>query len=493
MHRLIAATMLFAALTANPPDAGAFTRAEAERCLTNGVDWYTATFKGGRIGYMNASLARTSCPSGPCYALRENLQLKGLSAGVRFDQTLHHELDFAAQPPFRLMRGLLRMGDGLSIHLARNGQGYAADLEFQGERRTVQPPGPLDFTLAHYCAPRLWIQSGPGKAASLDGVELDIQQLAVVPRRFKVLDVASRPGGQRRFEVAAEIPGRARTRQTMDGLGRIQSFMAQGVLLQRSTREAAQAEAPLVDLLAKNTVRLNEPLKSPGQVAAWDLEGPAELSDKIMGGPQQDVLCDLQSCLIRLGRPNPEAATVRPEERAVYLEPVSGLPLDDPQLQQLARQATAGASSSLEKVERISAFVDAYITDVSGGVSMDVKQIMQLRQGDCGEHALLFTALCRAWGIPARMVLGYHPVGDPAEGLMGHGWAEAAVDGKWMEVDPINGGVVDDPLRLRTGVLGWDMSEDLFPLSGMELRVRKVERDSEQARRTRYREPKTSK
>jgi transglutaminase-like putative cysteine protease len=155
---------------------------------------------------------------------------------------------------------------------------------------------------------------------------------------------------------------------------------------------------------------------------------------------------------------------------------MGGCPLDDPQLVRLTRQAVDGAESDRTKVRNIARFVKDYIRAVPGGVSMDVKDIMNTRQGDCGEHAMLFKAMCRAAGVPARVVLGYHPSGNPAEALMGHGWAEAAVDGAWLEADPIQNGIVRSPLRLRTAVMQSDDFADLFPLGGMQLKVRTVRR-----------------
>ena len=59
-------------------------------------------------------------------------------------------------------------------------------------------------------------------------------------------------------------------------------------------------------------------------------------------------------------------------------------------------------------------------------------EILRDRQGDCSEHALLFVALCRAAGIPARRCSGFVCVGS----IWGaHAWAEIWT-GAWMGVDP---------------------------------------------------------
>lgn len=60
--------------------------------------------------------------------------------------------------------------------------------------------------------------------------------------------------------------------------------------------------------------------------------------------------------------------------------------------------------------------------------------------GVCQDHAHLFIACCRAWGIPARYVSGYlHTSTADGRHLSTHAWAEALVDHLgWVSFDPSN-------------------------------------------------------
>ena len=69
-------------------------------------------------------------------------------------------------------------------------------------------------------------------------------------------------------------------------------------------------------------------------------------------------------------------------------------------------------------------------------VSLPVFEIIKQRRGDCSEHALLFTALARASGIPAREVLGLTYLNDGLQAFGWHAWCEVAVNGQWVPVDP---------------------------------------------------------
>lgn len=62
------------------------------------------------------------------------------------------------------------------------------------------------------------------------------------------------------------------------------------------------------------------------------------------------------------------------------------------------------------------------------------------RKGDCTEYTDLFTALCRAGGIPAQRVGGYicHLENSKLTGKSYHNWSQVLIEKKWYVVDPKN-------------------------------------------------------
>lgn len=64
-------------------------------------------------------------------------------------------------------------------------------------------------------------------------------------------------------------------------------------------------------------------------------------------------------------------------------------------------------------------------------------QIIEEGCGDCSEHALLYTTLCRAVGIPARRCSGYVNIGS---NWGSHAWCEIWL-GRWVGADPTTGEV----------------------------------------------------
>ena len=63
----------------------------------------------------------------------------------------------------------------------------------------------------------------------------------------------------------------------------------------------------------------------------------------------------------------------------------------------------------------------------------DAKEILVHKKGDCNEHAALLTALLRAAGIPARIVVGL--VYNEGK-FYYHAWNEAYLD-RWISLDAV--------------------------------------------------------
>ena len=111
----------------------------------------------------------------------------------------------------------------------------------------------------------------------------------------------------------------------------------------------------------------------------------------------------------------------------------------DEAVMDLAKRAVGDANDAGSAACQIEAFVDGYITqkDLSVGYA-SAAEVAKSRQGDCSEHAVLTAAMCRAVGIPARIVCGV-VYADSFLGKQsifgGHMWAEVYLDGQWYGLD----------------------------------------------------------
>lgn len=121
------------------------------------------------------------------------------------------------------------------------------------------------------------------------------------------------------------------------------------------------------------------------------------------------------------------------------LRPTDYLQSDNQAIINLAKNAVSGAEDAAAAARRIEAFVDGFITkkDLSVGYA-SAAEVAKSRQGDCTEHAVLAAAMCRAAGIPARIVCGvvYADSFLSKQSIFGgHMWTEVWLGDGWYGLD----------------------------------------------------------
>jgi hypothetical protein len=129
----------------------------------------------------------------------------------------------------------------------------------------------------------------------------------------------------------------------------------------------------------------------------------------------------------------------RDREILEALEPTRYLQSDSREIKGLALHAVGRASDAGEAVKRIESFVGDYITEKNFSVGYaSAAEVAASRVGDCSEHAVLVAAMCRAVGIPAKVVSGLvytDEFGGRENVFGGHAWVEAYVGGSWIGLD----------------------------------------------------------
>jgi transglutaminase-like putative cysteine protease len=126
---------------------------------------------------------------------------------------------------------------------------------------------------------------------------------------------------------------------------------------------------------------------------------------------------------------------------------------DHPRIRALAREIVGtepGVYGAAVKIER-----EVYRRlEKAYGVSRDrASEVLTLGKGDCTEHALLFTALARAAGVPTRQVHGlvFASYEDGVPAMYWHAWVEVKAGDEWIALDPTFGQAVADPTHIALG------------------------------------------
>ena len=129
----------------------------------------------------------------------------------------------------------------------------------------------------------------------------------------------------------------------------------------------------------------------------------------------------------------------------LYLNSEDKIESNNPLIISTAKKLTEGLEDDYNKAKAIFEFVNTYITyDTSESYrNKGAFSALSTKRGVCEEYATLFVALCRASGIPARVVTGYRFEKDLILDEQwkdvepnGHAWAEFYLEGYgWLPVE----------------------------------------------------------
>ena len=135
---------------------------------------------------------------------------------------------------------------------------------------------------------------------------------------------------------------------------------------------------------------------------------------------------------------------------------------DDPRVRAQASQIVGTEGDPARAARLIADWVARQVTRQAGVGAPGAVQVLGRRRGDCNEHTVLYVALARAAGLPARTAAGLLYAGGR---FYYHAWAEVYL-GDWVAVDPTFGQFPADAAHLRVTTGGLARQMELLPLTG---------------------------
>ena len=145
-----------------------------------------------------------------------------------------------------------------------------------------------------------------------------------------------------------------------------------------------------------------------------------------------------------------------------FMEPQPFVQSDDPRIIKQAGEITGGEKDSLKAARKLLDWVHDNLRKYPSAGIPNAVEVLQNLSGDCNEHAVLFMALARASGIPARMDAGVVLMDGK---FYYHAWNEIYV-GQWITVDPTFGQFPADASHIRLAVGGPDKQVELIKAVG---------------------------
>ena len=215
-----------------------------------------------------------------------------------------------------------------------------------------------------------------------------------------------------------------------------------GMVTYRTTRDAAtRRSGGSLDLIGSSVVKLPRKITNPE--SSRDVTYRVSMRDDKPGeifpiDRRQTVSPDSdgRTATLHVRTAGPEVGDTGPEMVGPEFSRSNALiTSDDTKVIALSRQAVGGAVDPWAKAQAITKWVAVNLKSKNFETSFaPADEVARNLEGDCTEHGVLTAAMCRAQGIPAKVVVGLVYV--PNLGGFGfHMWNEVYVNRRWVAVD----------------------------------------------------------
>ncbi len=439
----------------------------AEPAFDARSEWHGIYLRGKKIGWSHRAISRVRRDGRRLLSIRLRVRMRSKADGNVTTSLVDSEKLYELVPPHRLVSAWKwsRRGEdeGTRITVRRSRGAYTIGGE---SIPTAAMPTFIDELTVD-----TWTRGARTVGDTTTRKALDISRGGVSEVKVDVTGVSD---GLYEMTFQSE-QGKGQMR--FDRTGRIQWMRSMGFIELRAEPEAkAKAMPRPTDVMRAQYARVDKPLGPGPNVRGMILRARGPGAEHIRSGPRQAAHYDPATRVLTLrlgGRSGRVPASAA--DRAENLRASPRYPIRERVVRVLAEETVAEAKTDRERVARLVEFVDGFVVDVGVSRASTGLEVLEIQEGDCTEHALLFATLARAVGIPAREVTGLVYLGDKEQAFGPHVWNEVVLDGRWVPVDPTLGQTTIDATHIRRGQVG-EGTAARMALSGARLEVVSINR-----------------
>jgi len=212
---------------------------------------------------------------------------------------------------------------------------------------------------------------------------------------------------------------------------------------------AIPVTTPIVDTQAKRTLRLR-------------LSGVQLGNFQLTGGRQRLDSDRLEIRREEFKQVSAHRIPIKEARLQSDLQPTPFLQSDHPSIRALSAQILQGETNALRAAVKIKDWVYKEIAKEPTVSIPNALEVLRTKKGDCNEHTVLFNALARAAGIPAKTVVG---VVYLRGAFYYHAWSEVWL-GEWVSLDSVLNQFPADVTHVKFLEGGIDRQIDILQLIG---------------------------
>ncbi|MGM0575693.1 MAG: transglutaminase-like domain-containing protein [Myxococcota bacterium] len=462
-------------------------RAQLEALAESGPTehWYGVYLMGRKVGHARMWLGPSGedRPGRVATGTDVAMTVKGPTGAT--DMELRERRFYGGEPPYPLVETRFAQETPLSTQTRRAvARGDALVVETLGEDGEVESSKRLPATretLADLLATMpVYLDSlEPGRKTSV--YVFDWQSEGDTPVDLEVESVESvrRAGVDTRVATLRtryrDMGLTARSRVAEGGVV-LETTLGPGLSLRLEEQEVAKSGVEGLDVMRAGAPidrRLGDPRDLDRLVLRVDLAAGAEAT---LPSDGRQAVKRLEDGGWRVELRRGDIGPVGEAERDEALGSDGTIDADVESIRERAASLVEDVSGDRERAKRLAAWVHGALRKELATHIPSASEVLERKVGDCTEHTWLFVALARAAGLPARPVFGLMYLDGPEPRFGYHAWAEVAVDGRWIPVDPTWNRMPVDPTHLA---LGYGMYEVANAMGGLRIEVLEVESPEE--------------
>ena len=424
--------------------------------------WYNLTLMNTKIGYTYVSSEKTEYEGEEVDRNKINMvmNLKGLGSDVTIEITRVEYIGSDLMPRYFLSTS---NQSGLKQVEGRIVDGVAhIKTTLNGETTESEVPVPPD-TISEYTGVESLFREGLkiGDKRNFHIFSLDLLKPVKTELEVEGEDTLTYQSEEKQVYVL---------RQTLDMMGGITQkiwldtdgvsyrsetpMMGLSMVTTKTDKEAAFGDTEEVEIVLKTRIIPSgkHPTRNARNFEADVKLTSGSIADAIMSNSRQKLEVNSE----QVGRLSIQVPTVVAEDCPdLPIQDVEGkflgasvyIQTDAPAIRAKTEEILDGEVNSWRAAEKLCQWVHTTITKkkVSGGFGSSLTALESL-SGDCTEHTVLFVALARAAGIPARICSGIALAQQDA--FYYHFWAEVYV-GRWVQMDPTWGQTIADANHIQ--------------------------------------------
>ncbi len=402
-------------------------------------EWWGVFYRGEKIGYANQTIS----PKANGYKILDqsllNLQLLGTT------QTAITRLDMQVDPEWTLQNFNFDL-QSKELHFKARGNVTPGKLKLEVESAgyttkqeipLTQPPYLL-AALKPYVVTQHLEEGKEHFFATFDPATLSQQVTSIVIEGREQIKIGDR--SEPAIRLRQRFKGLVVT-SWVDGTGRtLKEETASGLSLLRQTADQAKnfprSGSVSLDLITQSSIVTEKPISNPTnkKLIKLKLTGVDLSNFPLADSGRQKLHQNLLE--IREEQVNPMNSFPIPSRDrrfSAFLQPTPFLQSDHPKIIALAQRILAGEHDARRAAVRIKDWVYNQISKEPTVSIPNALEVLETKRGDCNEHTVLFNALARSVGIPAKTVVGIVYLRGA---FYYHAWSEVWL-GEWVSLDSV--------------------------------------------------------